>query len=441
MMQAILRVGCAMLIAAVLLCSRSLDAAIFQQTDPAHEVALGREAAKEIEKKEHLSTDKAAQERVQRIGRALVESLPVKEYPYEFKVLASPQINAFCLPGGFMYVYEGILQAMPDDNELAFVMGHEIGHAAHRHWAKHTEKLEGWQILGVAASVAMKDRDGYAASLATALMSLHYSREDENDADQFGITSMWRAGFDTKGALDAARVIMKLEQGHSVPAYLRDHPAGKDRLAHLQKSAEQLKVQQRPKIVEVESVDDNTDSRSIVGNVSRYKIASNKWFPLAVGNEWTYDVESNGSHARYTVRVVSAISTDTADTGNVYRVETTLGKDMVVSGQLLTTANEVWKRMKIHSLDSPWVLDHVITSKPYKVPGKSSSKFQYSGEEAISLPCGKFPTAVKMRKITGDPSRLEDEWFVEGIGMVRRVSVETSVTETLVSYKIASSGD
>src|SRR5690348_8978540 len=78
----------------------TVQAQVFERTDPQKEIELGREAAREVEKQIPLSRDRAMQERVQRIGRALVESLPQKAYPYEFKVLASPDINAFSLPGG-----------------------------------------------------------------------------------------------------------------------------------------------------------------------------------------------------------------------------------------------------------------------------------------------------------------------------------------------------
>src|SRR5439155_14616378 len=106
----------------------------FEPTDAKSEIDLGREAARLVEHNIPLSRDGAMQERVKRIGSALIETLPVKAYPYEFKVLAASEFNAFALPGGFMYVNEGLLTRLPDDNAVAFVMAHELAHTSHRHW-------------------------------------------------------------------------------------------------------------------------------------------------------------------------------------------------------------------------------------------------------------------------------------------------------------------
>jgi len=176
-----------LLIPALLLASGAAAPQLFEKTDPQHEIELGRQVAREVERQEPLSTDKTVQQRVQRIGSALVEALDPKVYPYEFKVLAKPDVNAFALPGGFIYIYEGLLSRVPDDDALAFVMAHEMAHAAHRHWAKHTGKMRGVGVLGSLVSILAKDTSGMIGSLAAGLMSLKYSRSEEDDADATGI--------------------------------------------------------------------------------------------------------------------------------------------------------------------------------------------------------------------------------------------------------------
>lgn len=402
------------------------------KTDPSHEVQLGREAAREIERKYPLSTDKAAQERVQRIGRALVERISPKLYPYEFKVLAVRDINAFCLPGGFMYINEGLLNAMPDDDELAFVMGHEIAHASLRHWASQTKKMEGVALLGTAVSIAVGDTSGGIAALAMSLMSLKYSRSQEEQADAAGLDYLWQAGFDTNGALEATQVIMDLEKGKSTPRYLRSHPPGKDRLKHLQSLSEQFKTRQRPAAEQNTSAVPELDLAALIGDTAGIEIAVNPWFPLAVGNEWTYEVQSSGGRSEYTVSIVGAIPVgDNA----VYRAQTAFGKDTVVPCQLLATATQVWRRSRPTSPDSPWALDHV-TGVPDQQPVTSGEwKYEVLGNDRAATPCGTFD-ALKVQR-SGSSGTPCDLWFAQGIGLIRRACQDGKVTETLVKYKVS----
>lgn len=401
------------------------------RTDPSSEVQLGREAAREIERKYPLSTDKAAEERVQRIGRALVERISPRLYPYEFKVLAVRDINAFCLPGGFMYVYEGLLNALPDDDELAFVIGHEIAHASLRHWASQTKKMEKVGLIATAIGVAVGDTYGITG-LAAGLMGLQYSRSQEADADAKGLDYLWQAGFDTNGALEATQVIMDLEKGDSTPKYLRSHPPGKDRLKHLQSLSEQLKTRQRPAAEQNTAAVPELDLAALIGNTAGIEIAINPWFPLAVGNEWTYEVQSSGGRSEYTVSIVGAIPVgDNA----VYRAQTAFGKDTVVPCQLLTTATQVWRRSRPTSPDSPWALDHV-TGAPDQQPVTSGEwKYEVLGRERIATPCGTFD-ALKVQR-SGSSGTPCDLWFAQGIGLIRRACQDGKVTETLVKYKVS----
>ncbi|MDO8587667.1 MAG: M48 family metalloprotease [Armatimonadota bacterium] len=411
-------------------------AQLFQKTDPQHEIDLGRRVAKEVERTEPLSKEKAVQDRVRRVGAALVERLEPKVYPYEFKALASSEVNAFCLPGGFIYIYEGLLGLMPDDNELAFVLAHEMAHASNRHWAQQTNKLKKVGVLGILASVAVGDTGGYIASLATSLMGMHYSREQESEADAAALDYMWKAGYNTKGAAEAMQIIVGLEKGRSTPKYLRSHPPAKDRLNKLQTKSEALKTQTRPadSTSTSSAVDVAIDVSTVVGDISAYQVASNDWFPMAVGNEWTYQVQGKdaSSYTVYTVRIVSAIQ---AGGGYVYRAETSFGKKTSVYYQLLSTSDQVWRRNRLTSADSKWQIEQV-TNAPAEQP-LELDKWRYSlvGTEEISVPCGAF-SARKIKKQGGEPANTFDIWFVQGVGLAKRVCEETGVTETLTAYKV-----
>jgi len=412
------------------------SAQLFQKTNPQREVAIGRQVAREVEQRLGLCTDEALQNRVQRIGSALVDQLAATAYPYEFKVLASEEMNAFALPGGFIYFYEGLVSRLPNDDALAFIVGHEITHAAHRHWRKRVEKLKGMQVAQIVAAIAGGQAGLDIARLATQLMSASYSREHERDADATGMELLWRAGFDTQGAVDATQFIVEISKGSKVPRYFGSHPPAKDRYKRMTRMHEELQSRSRPTAQTPEGpVVPDVDLSRVVGDLTGIGLAPNPWFPLAVGNEWTYDVKAGGAQSSYTVRVLAAVQVNGSA---VYRTESTFGKGASVPAQLLTTANGVWRRPRPASPDSEWQLDFVIGTTSDEALVRDGWEYQCGGSEQVSLPCGTFPDALVIRKQGAEPVETFDLWFVRGIGLVKRVCVETGVTETLVRYRIPS---
>ena len=425
-------VACAL--AAALVMSGVTNAAVFQKTDPQHEIELGREVAREVEKLWPLSSDKTLQDRVKRLGGAIVERLEPKVYPYEFKVLSAPDINAFALPGGFIYVNEGLLSAMQNDNELAFVLAHEVTHAAHRHWATHVEKMDTMNVLGSLASIFGGVGGSLVAALTTTLTSLKYSRAQESDADKMGMELMWNAGFDTKGALNAMQTISKLEKGKGAPKYLRSHPPAKDRLKQLEAENEALKSRPRPADKTSNAAPEPAvDLSRVVGDLSPFQIAPNPWFPINVGNEWQYEVSGTTGRVQYTTRVITVID---ANGSKVYRAETSFGKGTAVPFQLLTTATEVWRRSRPTAADSAWQIEHVINPSLTEPVTANGWQYTFAGKEQVSTPSGVFPDCVKMRKQGGDPVKNFDMWYAQGIGLVKRTCIETDVTETLTRYDV-----
>ena len=103
------------------------------------EISAGREAASMVEKFYTVDTDPAAVARVRAIGRRLAASAKDTEFPFEFHVVESGEVNAFALPGGFVYVFRGLLQLLPNDDALAFVLGHEVSHVTRHHAVRQFE--------------------------------------------------------------------------------------------------------------------------------------------------------------------------------------------------------------------------------------------------------------------------------------------------------------
>jgi Zn-dependent protease with chaperone function len=407
----------------------SARAQLFERTDTQKEIELGREAGRELEREVPLTINKSLQERVNRIGQSLVQSMPAKAYPYSFKVLASPVINACCFPGGFIYVYEGLLERLPDDNAVAFILGHELTHGAHRHWANRTKKMQG--ITAAALLGSLLANNDQLISYVHSLINLSYTRESEDDADKGGLELYWAAGYDLDGVLQAVELIKKLDVGNSTPIYLRSHPTGEHRLKRMQEMSEALKKKPRPALSAAAKEDPGVTARSLLGNIPDVEAAANPWYPLNVGNTWTYAVSTGDGKSAYTVTIVGAIR---MKGGSAYRAETLLGKNTSVAFQLFTTDQDIWRRNRPSDEKSAWVNDCKLNLKQGETAKFSDVTFSLEAAEPVNTPCGAFTDTLKVKKqVAGNTFYL---WFARNVGLVKRTCVETGVTETLISYKL-----
>lgn len=196
----------------------------------ADEVRIGKQVSAEIEKEYRLDPDPAHQARVREIGQRLVAVAGKKEYEYTFKVLDRKEINAVSLPGGPIYVFRGLLEMVGSDEDmLAGVIGHELGHINARHLAKQYTKGF-W--LDLAVMLGTKGRTQDYASIASALLQLHYSRKDEYEADRLGIEYAYQAGYDPEGIIRFFEKLREKERGgeKGLLANLRTHPLTENRI-------------------------------------------------------------------------------------------------------------------------------------------------------------------------------------------------------------------
>lgn len=391
-------------------------AQVFERTDAQREIELGRQVAAEVERALPVSRDPAMQERVRRIGRALVESMPARAYPYQFTALEVPEFNAFCLPGGFMYVYEGLLTKLPDDDAVAFVLAHEITHAAHRHWRRMVEKMKGPALLAALATAALGAGD--VADMAATLVGAQYSREQESDADTGGVRLMCSAGYDPTGAVTAAQAMADMEKGSQIPYYLRSHPPARDRVKALQGLATQVAPSRQA------PASRSTQLTTPCGMLPVAATMPCRWFPLSVGREWRYAVSAAGGSSRYAVRIVGKVTTDR---GDVWRASLVLPRQVAISYQVLTTDSTVWRRDRPTRLDSAWRKEGGFATE--------SGPFQVERASPLTTPCGCFEDVLRVRTRDGD--RIVDAWYAAGVGLVKRTDNRTGVTETLVGYDIA----
>ena len=156
------------------------------------EISIGKSVAKELEKQYGLVDDQAMQDRVARIGASLAAVSDRRELTYSFKVLNSKDVNALALPGGFIYVFKGLIDYMPSDEELAGVLSHEVGHVVKRHTVRQMEKSLLTQVLFGAIFGA---RGALLQDLAYGAIMAGYSRSDEREADQVGFYQAVKAGY------------------------------------------------------------------------------------------------------------------------------------------------------------------------------------------------------------------------------------------------------
>ncbi len=180
---------------------------------------------------------------VNRVGQRLLATLPPQPFDFHFHVIKEETYNAFAGPGGYIFIYSGLLADMDSESELAGILGHEIGHVVCRHIAKRIElgkKLGAVTIAGILAGIllgvagapttggAMVIGSGAAGQSA----ALAYSRADEQQADRMGFKEVTAAGYDPEGMVDVLKMIRSREWfGPSqVPTYLETHPAIEDRI-------------------------------------------------------------------------------------------------------------------------------------------------------------------------------------------------------------------
>lgn len=219
------------------------------------EIALGQETDVSIRRQYGIYNDPALNEYVTRVGMALVPYTHRPHLTYHFAVLDTPVINAFAVPGGYIYVTRGVLAMMNSEAELAVVLGHELGHVNARHSVRKLSQLILVQFglaVGSAVSEKFAEIAGYAG-IGIQLLYLKFSRDDERQADQLGISYSRTGGYNPAemiGFFTSLQSLGDLSGGHSLPGFLSTHPLTRERIENTQvlitESDRNLKVNKEP---------------------------------------------------------------------------------------------------------------------------------------------------------------------------------------------------
>lgn len=189
-----------------------------------------------------LNTDQKTYQRVQTIARRLIPQTgtfrpDAPQWNWEVNVQTTDDVNAYCMPGGKIMVYTGLIeQLQATDAELAAVIGHEIAHALREHSRERISRAYAEQVAlaGIALATGASDTTMQLASQISAVtFQLPHSREQEAEADRIGLELMARAGYDPNAAISLWQKMGKLSQG-GPPEFLSTHPSGESRIRDLE---------------------------------------------------------------------------------------------------------------------------------------------------------------------------------------------------------------
>ena len=211
------------------------------------ETVLGQQIAAEVESQNKIDMDPQDNTRVERIAQPIFDQARKAraDVTYQIKIIQSPEVNAFSLPGGWIYVYTGLLDKVGnDDDALACVIGHECAHVVLRHAVKQISDAEGKGTLVEALGVFTGNYNAYnIAEAAVELQELHFSREDEYQADQYGLKFAYNAGYDPYGMPRFFQKLETIEKDEgSMPAWAADHPITKNRITRANQLIEILRA-------------------------------------------------------------------------------------------------------------------------------------------------------------------------------------------------------
>jgi len=212
------------------------------------EIKLGSNAYKEILSKERILNNQLAHE-VEAIGKKIAAVSGRRDFHWEFKTIDNNVPNAFCLPGGKVVFHSGMAKIATTYDQVAAVLGHEIGHALARHAGQRLTVQYGRDailgILSVTTLAALKNRDKNllfaALGIGTTIgIILPYSRDNELEADEIGVVLMSRAGYDPRAALLLWKKMAKMEEGRSQLPFLSTHPSSVKRQERIRELLPQL---------------------------------------------------------------------------------------------------------------------------------------------------------------------------------------------------------
>ena len=207
------------------------------------EIAIGLQSAPQMAQQHGgLHPNKQYQALVDNVGNKLVNNSIARKtpYKYEFHLLADPNtINAFALPGGQIFITQALFAKLENEDQLAGVLGHEIGHVLGRHSAERIAESEYWQGLATAGSVGA-DMGGLVGGIGQQKL-LTNGRDDELESDELGVKFMIKAGYNPEEMIGVMEILKAAAGPNRVPEFQSTHPDPENRIEKIQESIEKYK--------------------------------------------------------------------------------------------------------------------------------------------------------------------------------------------------------
>jgi beta-barrel assembly-enhancing protease len=210
------------------------------------EVQMGQEYAQQINAQLPIVQDPELNRYINVLGDSIARLTSRKDLDWHFFIVDSKEVNAFAVPGGFVYINRGLVERSDKMDEVAGVLGHEIGHVLRRHTVKQMEKAQGANIgitlACVLTGVCNSQAAGAAIQIGGGALFARFSRQDEAEADQEGFNNVVRAGISPEGMVSMFRKLLEERKSRpaGVEAWFLTHPLEEDRITAIQARINQL---------------------------------------------------------------------------------------------------------------------------------------------------------------------------------------------------------
>jgi beta-barrel assembly-enhancing protease len=210
---------------------------------PEQDIQIGQQASARIGQQVLLLNDARVDNYLDALGKKLTGYAPGYKYPYQYRCVNDQNINAFALPGGFVYINRGVIEAADDEAQLAGVMAHETSHVALRHGTNEVSKAEAWRIplglLGAAGGLGgLIGQVGAGFTLDSII--LKYSRDDETQADVMGTQILHDSGYDPRALTQFFEKIEAESKGKEPAQFFSDHPNPGNRIGRIDEEVDTL---------------------------------------------------------------------------------------------------------------------------------------------------------------------------------------------------------
>ena len=196
---------------------------------------IGQQVYQDLANKHQIITSSAYYPVLRKVGARLSDATQPHWYPLNFVIVKGSQANAFSVPGGWVYVNEGLLKSAGNEEELAGVLGHEIGHLQLGHVMTRIHQAQNYNLIGGILSIFIRNPNvAGIAGFALNYSYLNFNRQQEYQADHQGVINAARAGYNPYGTIWFFRRLEKLYGNAGFEQYVQDHPATSDRIARIE---------------------------------------------------------------------------------------------------------------------------------------------------------------------------------------------------------------